>query len=60
VITREEFVQRAAQMAGRRFDMIDTAHTGTVTMAQLRAWREAHQGQGALRANTPGLQAPTE
>ena len=41
-ITRDQFVQRAAEMAGRRFDEIDTAHAGVVTREQVRAFRQAH------------------
>ena len=44
VITRDQFIQRAADMAGRRFDAIDTGHTGTITRAQLRAFRQSHGG----------------
>ena len=43
-ISRDQFIQRAAEMAGRRFDAIDTNHTGTITRAQMRAYREAHGG----------------
>ena len=41
-ITRDQFVQRAAEMAGRRFDEIDTSHAGVITRDQIRAWRQAH------------------
>jgi hypothetical protein len=55
-ITRDQFVQRAvqratrqnrdpqlaAQRAGAVFEQIDVTHTGVVTQAQIRAWREAH------------------
>ena len=52
-ITRDEFVQRAAEMAGRRFDEIDTSHAGVITRDQLRAWRQAHATQpGAQPATT--------
>ena len=44
-ITREQFVQHAAEAAGRRFEAIDVNRTGTITRAQLRAWRQAHRGQ---------------
>ena len=53
VITRDQFIQRAVQMAGQRFDAIDTNHTGSITRAQLRAWRQAHQGQGYGRPPAP-------
>ena len=47
VITRDQFVQRAAAMAGQRFDAIDVNHTGSITRDQLRAWRQSHRDQGA-------------
>ena len=40
-ITRDQYVQRAADMAGRRFDQIDTAHAGVITRDQIRAFRQA-------------------
>ena len=48
-ITRDQYVQRAADLAGRRFDQIDTAHAGVVTRDQIRAFRQAH----AAPAGTP-------
>ena len=46
-ITREQFVQRASEIAGRRFDAIDTAHSGVVTRDQIRAFRQAHGALGS-------------
>ncbi len=43
-ITRAQYIQRAADMAGRRFDAIDTTHSGVVTRDQIRAWRQANPG----------------
>ena len=60
VITRDQFVQHAAQMAGRRFDMIDVNHTGTVTMSQVRAFRAAHQGQVGGRPSGGPAQPPID
>ena len=51
-ITRDEFVQRAAEMAGRRFDEIDTTHAGVITRDQLRAWRQAHAAQPGAQPTT--------
>ncbi len=48
-ITRAQFVQRAAEAAGRRFDAMDTTHAGVLTRAQMRAWRQAHHGRGGRR-----------
>jgi hypothetical protein len=42
-VTREEFVQRRADAAGRLFDQIDTNHLGYITRAQLRAWMSARR-----------------
>jgi hypothetical protein len=55
-ITRDQYVQRAmqhaaaanrdpqraAQRAAGVFDQIDVNHSGVITQAQLRAWRQAH------------------
>jgi len=51
-ITRDEYVQHAAEAAGKRFDMIDTAHTGTLTREQLRSWVMEH------RHVSPASQSP--
>ncbi len=45
-ITRDQYVQTASQRAGARFDAIDTAHTGTITRAQIKAYRDS-QGRPA-------------
>jgi hypothetical protein len=50
VITRDQFIQRATNAAGRVFDAIDVGHTGSITRAQLRAWRQSHQGAGRAQA----------
>lgn len=50
-VTRAEYVERAATNAGRRFDAMDTAHTGTLTREQMRAWRQSHRrGSGSAEA----------
>ncbi len=46
-ITRDQFVQRRAEMAGRQFDAIDTNHAGTITRDQIRAFRQTHGHAGA-------------
>jgi hypothetical protein len=43
-ITREQFVQRRAEAAGRQFDEIDVNHLGYITRAQLRAWMGQRRG----------------
>jgi hypothetical protein len=52
-ITRDEFVQRRAEAAGRLFDKIDTNHEGYVTRAQLRAWNAAHRRGPPVGAGPP-------
>jgi hypothetical protein len=42
-ISRDQFIQRRAEAAGRLFDQIDTNHTGYITGAQLRAFMLAHR-----------------
>ena len=42
-ISRDQFVQRRAEAAGRLFDQIDVNHTGYITKAQLRAWMAQHR-----------------
>ncbi len=44
-MTREQFVARAADRAGRMFDEIDVNHTGSITRAQVREWIHAHRHQ---------------
>jgi hypothetical protein len=51
-ISREQFVERRAEAAGRLFDEIDVNHTGYITRAQLRAW--AAQRRGAAAAGPGG------
>ena len=46
-ITRSQFIQRAQDIAARRFDAIDVNHSGVLTRDQIRAWRQAHAGGGA-------------
>lgn len=51
-MTRAQYVQRASDAAGRRFDAIDTAHTGSLTREQIRAWRQSHSSRGKPAAAT--------
>jgi len=48
--------QRAAQYAAAVFDQIDVNHTGVVTQAQLRAWRQAHAHPAGAGQPQPGYQ----
>ena len=50
-ITRDAYVKRAADAAGKRFDAIDVEHKGVLTRAQIRAWHQAHH-----RAAKPAAQ----
>lgn len=56
-ITREQYVQHAAEAAGRRFDMIDSNHAGVLTREQLRTWAQQHHHgaqNGAQNWEPPG------
>jgi len=44
-LTRDAFVQRATEAAGKRFDQIDTNHDGVLSQEEQRAWRSNHQRQ---------------
>lgn len=46
--------ERAAQMAERRFDMIDTNHDGLIEPQERAAWRAAHAGQAQWRQPPAG------
>jgi Ca2+-binding EF-hand superfamily protein len=38
-------------MVARNFDQIDSAHTGSVTLEQMREYAKAHRGQRGNRGN---------
>ncbi len=42
--SRDQYVQRATVAASRRFDAIDTSHTGYITREQIRAYVMQHRG----------------
>jgi len=44
-LTRDAFVQRATEAAGKRFDQIDTNHDGVLSQEERRAWQSNHRGQ---------------
>jgi hypothetical protein len=44
-ITREEYIQHAAEIAAQRFDQIDTQHAGVLSAHQIHAWIVEHRGQ---------------
>lgn len=52
-MTREQFIQRAADAAGKRFDQIDRDGKGVVTRQQVRAWVREQQ-RTARRATDAG------
>jgi hypothetical protein len=60
-ISREQYIdqaqQRAAKLAGARFDQIDVNHTGYITRAQIRAFAAARRG-GAAGGPPPGPGGP--
>jgi hypothetical protein len=45
-ISRDQFIQRRAEAAGRLFDQIDTNRTGYITRAQLLDFMRARRGGG--------------
>lgn len=60
-ITRQQFIDHASARAGKRFDAIDTNHTGVITVAQLRAFRHAHRMHHGAPAQAPvQTPAPTQ
>jgi len=50
-ITRDAYVRRASDAAGKRFDAMDVTHKGTLSRAEIKAWRQAHR-----RNPTPAAQ----
>jgi EF-hand domain len=56
-ISREQYVERAARNAGRRFDKIDVNHTGYITREQLRAFMAERRRGGPPQ---PEESAPTQ
>jgi hypothetical protein len=52
-ITRDQFVQRRAEAAGRLFDRIDTNHVGYITRAQMHAYTAAHRRRGPAGGAPP-------
>jgi len=55
-ITREEFIQRRAEAAGRLFDQIDTNHVGYITRAQIRAYIAQRRAAAPPRGGPPPQQ----
>ena len=50
-ITRDAYVRRAADAAGKRFDAMDVNHKGVLTRAEIKAWH-----QGRKQKSTPAAQ----
>ena len=57
VISRDQYVQRAAVAASQRFDAIDTNHTGYITREQIRAYVMQHRGAPAGCEGPPPAQS---
>jgi hypothetical protein len=59
-ITREQYMQRAQERAGRRaaarFDQMDTNHDGVLDRAEMRAWRAEHPRRARLQSDQPSPQ----
>ncbi len=56
-ITRDQYIERAQEAAGRRFDDIDTSHVGYITRAQMRAWSQRRRGGAAPAGGPPTSQS---
>jgi hypothetical protein len=53
-MTRDQFIQRVTENAGRHFDEMDANHDGVLEPSELRAWRQAHaMATPAAPANPP-------
>jgi hypothetical protein len=56
-ITREEYIRRAEERAGRRaagqFDGMDTNHDGFLDPAEMRVWRSQHSRQAQPQSDQP-------
>jgi hypothetical protein len=48
-ITRDEYIERAKESAGKRFDKMDTEHKGVLTAEDRRKYHESHR-RGAKAA----------
>src|SRR5262245_16575861 len=59
-VTREQFLQRAQERAGRRagarFDQMDANHDGFLDRAELSAWRSQHPRRAAAPPAQPAAQ----
>jgi hypothetical protein len=55
-ISRDQFIQRHAEAAGRLFDQIDTNHTGYITRAQLGDFMRARRAAQPLAPGGPPSQ----
>ena len=59
-LTREQYIQRAQERAGRRaaaqFDAMDFDHDGVLEPAEIRAWRSQHPRGAAARSDQPPSQ----
>jgi hypothetical protein len=59
-ITREQYMQRAQERAGRRagarFDQMDANHDGVLDRAEMRAWRSQHPRRARVQSDQPSQQ----
>jgi len=44
-MTRDEYVRRATERAGKHFDRMDTNHNGILEQSEIDAWKAAHPGR---------------
>jgi len=52
-ITRDQYIQRARDRAGARFDQMDADHDGVLDRAEIRAWRTQHPRHAAAQPSQP-------
>ena len=52
-ITRDQYIQRARDRAGARFDQMDADHDGVLDRAEIRAWRTQHPRHAAAQQSQP-------
>jgi hypothetical protein len=44
-MTRDDYIRRAAERAGKHFDRMDTNHNGILEQSEMDAWKAAHPGR---------------
>ena len=52
-VTRDQYIERAKEQAGARFDRMDTDHDGVLTRDEMRAYRSSHHRRSRSKAAQP-------